>query len=193
MCIVYTCLRTNIYPYLYIYITYVKTTRGTESDGLSFQIKQLGRIVGKNDKGKGQLTAGRKKVYILAIGSSWNSCKRKQISWPSGIFWPGHVQLTHLDMDALTIPEFATLGAAENWFTQSCLHTGSGSILRNGTGHIWALGFHSLKHPPLGIVASIAFTYGHVPCTNKIRTCQCEVEKLLKCMMFGNKSLQEIL
>ncbi len=80
----------------------MKTTRGTESDGLSFQIKQPrnvqpGRIVGKNDKGKGQLTAGRKKVYILAIGSSWNSCKRKQISWPSGIFWPGHVQLTHLD------------------------------------------------------------------------------------------------
>ena len=72
---IYTCLRTNIYPYLYIYITYVKTTRGTESDGLSFQIKQPrnvqpGRIVGKNDKGKGQLTAGRKKVYILAIGSS---------------------------------------------------------------------------------------------------------------------------
>lgn len=120
---------------------------------------QPGELVGKNDKAKDQLTA-------------------------CGIVWPGHVQLTHLDVDHLTIPEFATLEAAENWFTQSCLHTGSGSILRNGTGHIGALGFHSFKHPPLGIVASIAVTYySHVPCTNKMRTC--EVKKLLKCMMLS--------
>ena len=55
---------------------------------------------------------------------------------------PPYVSLAHQGFLDGQLAEFCALGAVENWFTQSCLHTGSGSILWRpasfGGGNDWA-------------------------------------------------------